>query len=193
MMKRQPFLIGAILLLCLGANYAFAQGDRSSPEAVRSATVTTIHGKIAGVDKATKQVTIEGPNGRNVTLVVQNPVNLDAAEVGHLVVVRYYEVVTVQKKNPGEMVPGASVKEGIATARPGGVPGGIAEEKVTLLVSVAAIDKTNGPVTIKAPHGSIETLRARDPKTLDRIKIGDDLEVTLSRATALAIAKTPAS
>jgi hypothetical protein len=141
MMKSQAFLIGAILLLCLSVNFAFAQGDQSSPEAVRSATVITIHAKIAGVDKAAKQVTLEGPNGRKVTVVVQNPVNLEFAKVGDAVVVRYYEVVTVRKKNPGEMVPSASVKLGIATARPGGVPGGIAEEKVSLLVSVAAIDK----------------------------------------------------
>jgi hypothetical protein len=193
MMKRQAFLIGAILLLCSGANHAFAQADRSSPEAIRSATVTTIHGKIAGIDKAARHATIEGPNGRDVTLVVQTPVNLAAAEVGDLSVVRYYEVVTVQKKNPGEMVPSASVKEKIAIATPGGVPGGITEETVSLLVSVAAIDTTNGPVTIKAPHGSIKTVRARNSNTLDRIKIGDDLEVTLSPATALAIAKHLAS
>jgi hypothetical protein len=193
MMKRQAFLVGVILLFCLGVNFAFAQGYQSSPEAVRSATVLTIHAKIAGVDKAAKQVTLEGPTGRKVTIVVQNPVNLKAAAVGDPVVVRYYEVVTVRKKNPGEMVPSASVKQGIATARPGGVPGGIAEEKVSLLVSVAAIDKADGTVTIKAPDGSIETVRARDPKNLDRIKVGDDLVVTLSRATAIAIAKEPAS
>jgi hypothetical protein len=194
-MKRQMVRIAAILALCLWANhYALAQNDHSgaanaNPEAVRSATVITIHGKIAGLDKATKQITLEAPVGRKVNLVVENPNNLENVKVEDPVVVRYYEVVTVRKKKPDEAVPSLSVREGIATAMPGGAPGAIAEQKVSIRVAVAAIDKADGTVTIKAPDGTTETVKAVNPQNLNRIKVGDDLIVTLKRATALAVAK----
>ena len=67
-------------------------------------------------------VTIEGTGGRRLYLKVENPYNLDAAKVGEPVVAHFYEVVTIRKKKPGETVPSASLKEGIATAQPGQVP-----------------------------------------------------------------------
>jgi hypothetical protein len=191
-MKKRALLIGAIVALGFGVSYyAYAQNDQSA--AVRSATVITVHGRIAGVDKAKKQITLEATNGREVILGVENPHNLEAAKVGEPVAVRYYEVVSVRKKKPEENVPSASVQEGIATAKPGGAPGAVAEQRLSLLVSVAAIDKTNGTVTIKAPDGTTETVKARNPKNLDRFKVGDDLVVTLSRATAIAVAKESGS
>ncbi len=192
--------MAAIVILGLGVNYgAFAQTDQpaaaphSESEAVRSATVLTLHGKIVEVNKAAKQVTLEGPNGRRVTLEVENPHNVEATHVGDSVVVRYYEVVTIRKKKRDETVPSASVQEGISTARPGGVPSGIAEQKLSLLLTVAAIDRANGTVTVKGPDGTTETVRARNPKNLNRLHVGEELVVTVSRATAIALEKESGS
>jgi hypothetical protein len=175
---------------------ASAQSDQAtgtsppgSVEAVRSITVITVHGKIAEVDKAKKQVVLKGPEGRKVTLAVNNPYNLNAAKVGAPVVTRFYEVVTIRKKRPGEVVPSASLKEGVATAKPGGLPSAVGEQQASVLVSVAAIDEANGTVTIKAPDGTVEKVKARDPKNLKQLKIGDDLVVTLDRAIAISLDK----
>ena len=197
---RQMFLIAVIVALGLGARYdAMAQSDQpaesstaGSAEAVRSITVLTVHGKIVEVDSAKKLVTLEGPEGRKVTLKVENPYNLKAAKVGAPVVTRFYEVVTIRKKKPDEAVPASSLKEGIATAKPGGVPGAVAEQHASLLVSVAAIDEANGTVTIKAPDGTVEKVKARDPKNLKQLKVGDDLVVTLDRAVAISLEKESA-
>lgn len=191
-------LFAAIAAFGLGISVrTFAQSAESaaSPEkseSVRSATVLTLHGKIAAVNKAGKQVTLEA-NGRKVILAVENPYNLEAVNVGDPVVVRYYEVVTIRKKRPHENVPTASVQEGISTAKPGGVPSGIAEQKISLLLAVTAIDAANGTVTVKAPDGTTETVRARNPKNLARLHVGDELVVTLSRATAIGIEKEAGS
>jgi hypothetical protein len=163
-----------------------------SVEAIRSITVITVHGKIAEVDKDKKQVVLEGPEGRKVTLAVNNPYNLNAAKVGAPVVTRFYEVVTIRKKRPGEVVPSASLKEGVATAKPGGLPGAVAEQQASVLVSVAAIDEANGTVTIKAPDGTIEKVKARDPKNLKQLKVGDELVVSLDRAIAISLDKESA-
>ena len=156
---------------------------------VRSATVVTVHGKIIKVDKARKLVTIEGPEGRKATILVENPRNLDAAKVGDSVVVRFFEIVSVRKKRANENVPTASLREGIATAKPGGLPGAVLEQKLQLLLTVEAIDRANGTVTVKAGDGTDETVKARNPNNLKHLKVGDELVVTLERAVGISIEK----
>ena len=195
MTRIQAILMAAVLSLGLGvARHARAQenapaagGDAS----VRSATVLTIHGKIAAVDEAKKEVTLEA-NGKKVTFQVDNPYNLKNSKVGDPVVVRYYEVVSVRKLKKGEEVPSVSLTEGIETAR-SGTPGAVAEQKATVLVTVADVDADAGTVTIKGPDGSTEKVKARDPKALKHLKAGDQLVVTVTRATAIKIEKEAAA
>lgn len=198
---RLALLILAIAALGLRANdssWAQSTTDAGTPpeassEGVGSATVIAIHGKIVDVDKARKLVTLEGPGGRKVTLEVQNPYNLQAAKVGDPVVAHFYEIVTIRKKKPGESGPSASLREGIATAAAGEVPGAGAGMKLKLVVSVVEIDKASGTVTIKGPDGTVEKVKARNPKNLERLKAGDDLVVSVSRGVAISVEKESGS
>ena len=169
-----------------------APSSAGDAEGIRAATVLTIHGTVTAVDKAEKLVTIQVPNGQKYTLKVDNPINLDAAKEGVGVVVRYYEVVSVRKKKPGESLPALSVSGGVVTAKAGGLPGAVAEEQVNAVVSVVQVDQASGTVTIKGADGSIETAKARNPKVLSHLKAGDDLVITSSRATAIGLDKEPA-
>jgi hypothetical protein len=188
-------IVGLVLVLNAGAQAQSDKGAESTtkPEGVTSATVLTLHGKIVDVNKAKKLVTLEGPEGRKVTLNVQNPYNLEAAKIGAPVVARFYEVVTIRKKKPGEEVPSVSLKEGIVTARPGGLRGAAASQQASVVVSVVAKDTSNGTVTVKGPDGSMETVKARDPKNLSRLNVGDELVVSVSRALAISLEKESGS
>ena len=198
-MKRQGLFIALAVALGLAmSNVSWAQPGQASgvsteanSEEIRSITVITFHGKIVAVNKADKLVTLEGPEGRKVTLKVENPYNLNAAKVGAPVVSRFYEVVTVRKKKPDENIPSVSLKGGVATATPGGVPGAVAEAKARVVVSVTAIDEAKGTVTVKATDGTVETAKARNPATLKQLKVGDELVVSLERAIALSLEKEP--
>jgi len=189
-------LIAGILALGLGVNYqsAHAEGapeakEMPRPEGIGSATVLTLHGKIVAVDKAKKLVVVEGPGGHRVALKVENPYNLEAAKVGEPVVARFYEVVTIRKKKPGETVESASLKEGIITANPGETPGAAAGQQLRLVVAVTEIDAANGTVAVKDPDGTVEKVKARDPNNLKLIKVGDELVVSASRAIAISLDK----
>jgi len=191
-------LIFVILASFFSPTMLMAQTDSTAPaaatgESVRAATVLTIHGKVTAVDKAQKLVTIQVPSGKEYTLKVDNPYNLGAVAVGTGVIVRYYEVVSVRKKKPGESLPSLSVNGGVVTAKPGAVPGAVAEEHLKAVVSVVQVDQANGTVTIKGSDGSVETVKANDPKVLSRLKAGDDLVLTASRATAISLEREPAS
>ena len=201
MVMRRALLIFAIAALGLhGTDGALAQsaGSSTTPaettsQGVGTGTVLIVHGKIVAVNKAKKLVTLEGPGGGKVTLEVQNPYNLQAAKVGDPVVAHFYEIVTIRKKKPGESGPSASLKEGIATATAGEVPGASAGVKVKLVVTVVEIDKANGTVTVKGPDGTVEKVKARDPKNLERLKPGDDLVVSVSRGIAISLEKESGS
>jgi len=197
MIKRLALLFSAIVVLGLGFNHgAWAQeaspaatAAQTAPEGVGSATVVTFHGKIVNVDTPKKQVTLEGPAGRRVTVDVRNPDNLRAAKVGEPFAARVYEIVTIRKKKPGENVQSASLSEGIWTTNPGGAPGGSRAVQIKLLVTVDGIDEANGTVTVKAADGSTETVKARNPQNLKRLKVGDELVISIYRAIAISLAK----
>jgi hypothetical protein len=201
MIKRWVVLLSAILVLGWGTSYVTwaqesspaASPAESKPEGVVSATVVTAHGKIVKVNKAKKQVTLELPGGQEVAIDVRNLYNLNAAKVGDPFVARYYEIVTIRKKKPGESVPSASLSGGTATARPGGTPGAVGEMRVGIVVTVDGINEANGTVTVKAADGTTETVKARDPRNLKRLKVGDQLVVAISRAIGIALEKEPAS
>ncbi len=198
---RRAIILSAIVLIGLGFNSgAWAQSAnpaatpaQAKPEGVVSATVVTLHGKIVKVDKARKLVTLEGPRGRKVTLLVRNPYNLEAAKVGAPVVAHYYETITIRKKKPGETVQSASLAEGVATAKPGEVPGASRAQQISLLVTVDAIDEANGTVTVKAPDGTTETVKPRNPQNLKRLKVGDELVIGIYRAIAVSLEKKSGS
>ena len=197
MARLKAILMAVVLLLGFGLS-GYARAQESTPaasggggESLRAATVLTIHGRIAAVDEAKKQVTLEA-NGKKVTFQVDNPYNLKAAKVGDPVVVRYYEVVSVRKKKKGEEVPSVSLTEGIETAQ-SGTPGAVAEQKATVLVTIVDVDAGNGSVTIKGPDGSTEKVKVRDSRVLKHLKAGEELVVTVTRATAIAIKKEAAA
>lgn len=199
MRTRKAFVIACLLTLALGLSRtarAQATGSTANPagevQGIRAATVLTMHGKISAVDKSQSLVTLD-INGRSVALKVENPVNLEAAKVGDSVVIRYYEVVSIRKKKPGEEVPSISVKDGITTAKPGGPAGAVASQEAKVLVTVNAVDPADGTIALQGPDGVVETVKARDPKLLRHVKAGDQLVVKVTRATAISLDKDPAN
>ena len=197
MIKRLSVLLSTILILGLGFSYgASAQSAAPATPAdieteVGSATVVTFHGKIVDVDTAKSLVTLEGPAGRRVTVLVRNPDNLKAAKVGEPFAARIYDVVTIRKKEPGENVQNATTV-GVWTTNPLGVPGGSRALQATLVVTVEAIDEANGTVTVKAADGTTTTVKARNPENLKQLKAGDQLVLVLYQAIAISLQKESA-
>jgi len=164
-------------------------GPTEHLEGVGSASVITLHGKIVSVSQKKKQVTIEGPGGKVVTLNVKNPYNLKAAKTGEPVVIKFYEIVTVRKLKKGETLPPIAAAQGIATAQPGQTPGGAVGEAIQLVATVVAINTDKGTVDVKGPDGAVETVKVANPKNLKYIKAGEDIVVTLTKVMAVGLDK----
>jgi ribosomal protein S17 len=164
-----------------------------APEAakpkVQEAAVVTLRGTVEAIDKEKQTVTIKGPK-RTLTVQVRDPKKLDAIKVGDPVVGKYYEALAIEVKKPGAATPGVTAQQGVASSQPGATPAGAVGQQVTLTVTIVEIDKKAGTVTVKGPEGSTETVKARDPKNLDAMKVGDLVEITYTRALAIALDKS---
>ncbi len=112
---------------------------------IGSATVVTIHGKIVSVDRAKMLVTLEGPHGKTVTVHVYDQSNLAAVKRGESFVARFYEVVTIRKKLPGESIPSASLQEGIVSAARGQAPSAVLGTGSNLSLPSTRLTPTEAP------------------------------------------------
>jgi hypothetical protein len=155
--------------------------------AAGAASVITLHGQIVAVDEDKKLVTLQGPNGKQVTLHVYNPYNLAAAKPGERFVARFYEIATVQKLASGQSPPTPSLTEGIISAAPGQTPGAALGSQLQFAVTIDAIDKQDKAIRIKGPDGVVETVDVANAEALDQVQVGEHIVVTLTDAVVVAI------
>src|SRR5262245_34999599 len=148
-----------------------------------------LRGTVEAVDKDKGTVTLKGPKGRTVTIEVRDKAKLDGVNVGDPVVATYMEALAFQVKKPGTATPGVTAQEGRASSKPGENPAGVVGREITVTATITAIDKKAHTVTIKGPEGNTETVKARDPKNLNAIKVGDLVEITYTQARAIALDK----
>jgi Cu/Ag efflux protein CusF len=184
---------------------AFAQSTTTSAPAEKSpapaekapvrgksaASVTKIRGTVAGVDKDAGTVTLKGPKGRTVTIEVKDKSKLDQIKVGDPVVAAYMEAVAWRVVKAGSgAAPGVSTQETRVTSKPGETPAGAVGREVTATVTITAIDRKNHTVTVKGPQGGTETIKAKEPKNLEGLKVGDMVEISYSQALAVSLDKS---
>ena len=158
---------------------------------VQETAVVTLRGTVEAIDKEKQTVTVKGPN-RSLTIQVRDPKKLDAIKVGDPVVGKYYEALAIEVKKAGTATPGVTTQQATQTSKAGETPAGAVGQQVTLTATIVAIDKAKHTVTIKGPEGNTETVKARDPKNLEGVKEGDLVELTYTRALAIALDKSTA-
>jgi len=171
-----------------GANTAPASAPVTG---IAAESVLTVHGKIVSVDTANKLVTLQGPNGKNVTLTVNNPYNLNSIKSGDRFVAHFTEVISIIGRGPSSTPPVASLREGLWTAKPGGVPGAVAAAQVQVAVVVTQIDQDDQRISLQAPDGSTETVHVKNPEALKGLQLGDQIVITVTRSIAIALEREP--
>jgi Cu/Ag efflux protein CusF len=173
------------------AEKAPAPAEKGPVRGKGAASVTKIRGTVAGVDKDAGTVTLKGPKGRTVTIEVKDKSKLDQIKVGDPVVAAYMEAVAVRVVKAGSgAAPGVTTTETRVTSKPGETPAGAVGREVTATVTITAIDRKNHTVTVKGPQGGTETIKAKDPKNLEGLKVGDLVEITYTQALAVALDKS---
>ncbi len=171
-----------------------AAGDKAGPSEQKmpgkgAVGAVRVRGTIEAIDKEQSTVTLKGPKGRTLTLEVRDRQKLDAVKVGDPVVAVYMEAVVIQVRKAGTATPGVTTQETRVSSKPGETPAGAIGREISITATITAIDKKAHTVTIKGPQGRTETIKAKDPKNLDAVKVGDLVELTYTQALAVSLDK----
>jgi Cu/Ag efflux protein CusF len=194
-MKRLTVALIVVGFLSADVPATFGQASKAPAEApaakpsVSELTAVKLRGTITAVDKENKTITIKGEGGRTLTLDVQDPSKLEVVKVGDPVVGMYYEAVAVRVRKAESGTPGMTVKEERTTSKPGETPAGAVGREITVTGTITAIDKKQSSVTIKGPQGKSHTVKVKEPKNLENVKVGDLIELTYAQALAVALDK----
>jgi hypothetical protein len=152
--------------------------------------MVTATARVTAIDLPTRRVTLERADGSEVTIYADDNVrNLPQVVVGDVVTTTYYESMAYEVKKPGATTPGASVQEGAARAAAGEKPAGAGVRVTTIVATITGIDKAAGTVTLQGPAEKAITIKARDPRNLDRVAVNDLVEITYSEAVAITVEK----
>jgi hypothetical protein len=150
-----------------------------------TATVTVV-----AVDQKTRMVTVKTADGKTVKFKASPEVrNLKQVHKGDEIKLAYTESLALKLHKKGEAEPGADAAEGMARAKPGEKPAGVAARVVQITATVTAKDDANHTVTLKGPRGRTVTVKVNDAARYDKVKVGDLVEATYTEALAIAVEK----
>jgi hypothetical protein len=139
------------------------------------------------IDKATRTVTLRGPQGNSVDVICGDEVkNFDQIRVGDRVSVVYMQALSLElrKARSNEAPSGAVAAMG---AKPGDRPAGAVGREVRALADVVRVDQKNSVIALKGPRGNVIDLKVRNQDHFKVVKKGDQVEVVYAEAVAMAV------
>jgi hypothetical protein len=142
---------------------------------------------ITAIDKATRDVTLKGPQGNEITVTAGPEVkNFDNMKVGDQVNAEYVEALTLELKKGGGQKVERTEQAGAMGAKAGAMPAGAMGRQVTVVADVVNVDPAKKTVTLRGPKRTVE-LVVNDPEQLKRVAKGDQVEATYTQAFAIAV------
>jgi hypothetical protein len=169
---------------------ACATGDKPADEkpSGREQRLVEARAMVIGVDQKHRLLALEADDGGRMVLPVAEEFrDFERARVGDQVVVTYTEAIAWQVKPADKGAPGLSARETLSNPKPGEAPGGAIERALTITATITAFDVTRGTVTLTGPQGRSQTLKAHNPADLERIRVGDLVDITYSEALAVGV------
>jgi hypothetical protein len=158
--------------------------------AVRHVKITA---QVVGIDKASRKVSLKGPEGKVVDVVAGDDVKrFDEIKIGDFVAVDFIQSLSlVLQKTKSKSAGDITVQSAAATAKPGELPAAAAAHQVTAIAKVTAVNKKAKTITLKGPQGNSVALDVHNPEQFKVVKVGDDVLVTYTEAVAVSLEPAP--
>jgi hypothetical protein len=188
------------LIAAIFAATAFAQKPdvkggaviTSEPGKATAVRAVEISAQVVAIDKATRTVTLKGPQGNAVDVVAGDEVrNFAQIKLGDFVVARYAQALTLELRKTKGAAGDVTVREDAARAKPGERPAVAGARQVTAIANVIGVDPKKSTITLKGPRGNVVTLDVQNPDQFKVVKKGDQVEVTYTEALALSVEPAP--
>jgi hypothetical protein len=165
------------------------------PKPVSIENTEEVSATVTAINADTRMMTLRVPSGEEVTVYVDPVVrNLPQVQVGDKVTARYYAAVGVQlKSRGGESTASPAEPEvtvDVGRSKLGERPGGVVSTQSVQTVRIDSIDKKNNTVRFHGSDGlvrSFEVQTSEGREFLQKLKPGDEVEVTYSEALAIGV------
>lgn len=170
-----------------------AEGKKPAVEgkkpSIKKEKTTHITATVEAVDQEKRIITVKGPEGNIVDIVAGDQVkNLAQVKVGDTLEVTYYESVAVKVFKAGEMPQGdGATVAAERLAKPGEKPSGVVGAQTTITAVVESISPKKTSVTLKMSDGKFKTVKIKEKKNLKNVKVGDEVQITVTEALAVAV------
>jgi hypothetical protein len=171
----------------------------AAPEASKSGSVLSgtleddtlvAHATVTKIDRKTRKVTLQRPDGHKFSIVAGPEIrNLDQVKTGDVVRLQYYQSVAYEVHKPGTAKPGITASTDVTRSNPGEKPGGSVTETVTVRMTITAINKKRAEATLLGPDGVSNVVQVRNPSNLDKVEVGDVVDLTYTEALGVAVEK----
>jgi hypothetical protein len=192
---RKRFWTAVLTVVLVGglASFAMAKEEKAAvagqkPGAIVT-DVTQLTATVKAVDPQKHTVTLEGKEGKTITVHAPDARNLDQVQVGDKVKVDYVEELAIFVAKAGEPV-GAEGAQAIALAPRGAKPGGIMARTTQIQANVKNIDYKKRTVTLETPDGQLKTLKVdKSVKRFKEVKKGDEVVMRFTEAIAIEFTK----
>ena len=164
-----------------------AQITSNEPGKVAVAQGVKATALVTAIDKATRTVTLKGPQGNSFDVVAGDAVkNFDKIKVNDEIVVEYVRALTLEvKKRSG---PASRVDSADAVrSKPGEKPAGAVGRQVTIVADVIDVSPATKTITVKGPKGNIVELEVQNQDHFKVVKKGDQIEANYVEAVAVSL------
>ena len=172
-MQKLATFIAILIAAALAAPVAAQTGTAvvgKGPGMAGAAQTVKVTATITAIDAKTRDITLKGPQGNEVTVTAGPDVkNFAKMKVGDQVNIEYLEALTLELKKGGGMIVQRTVKEGMAGAKPGAQPAGGAGRQVTIVADVVDVDAAKQTITLRGPKRTVE-LKIPGAGTSDRVR-----------------------
>ena len=145
----------------------------------------TVSATVEAIERSTRMLTLKGADGKLEMITVPADVKrFDTLKVGDKITAKYYEVITLRKKAPGEK--DVNTLTGGVTPGSGAKAGGTAAAQRTITATITAIDPKIPSISLEGPSNWKYSSRVADREALKQVKVGDKLDITWTEAVLIS-------
>jgi len=174
----------AVFALLVAATVAGTEEKKPSFGASKTSTVTST---VMAVDQKTRMAKLANEDGELTVKADTRIKNLEEVKLGDVVTATVTESISGRVLKKGESIPNASEGPTTPSAPLGAKPAGHSAKEVCAIATIAALDKDSGVITLTGPKGNRYPIQARDKETVDKLEVGDKVEVHPAQAIGIEV------
>jgi Cu/Ag efflux protein CusF len=164
-----------------------AKAQAQAAEPITKVNMLKMTATIQAIDSAKRTVRLRDEMGNEDEFAVsQDMQRFNELKVGQKVDITYYESLVLRVLKPGEQGLGTTEAAGLSRAK-GGLPAATLASQDTRTVTVTSVDPSVPSVTVTTDDGRTVTRKIEDKSLLDRVKPGDKVDITFTRAMITSV------